>query len=352
MRALVSAVCSFPMRFDGRFFARSLILRRDSALIVDPFFILLEYNVAEKSSIAWCKSTFNPWLGCAKVGPGCDHCYAEVSTPSRTFTVKWGAGEPRKRTSPSNWTQPLKWNKQAPESEFAGRKGFWPVFTASLADVFDNEVPAEWRADLMKLIIDTPHLSWLLVTKRIGNVSRMIEEAGDLIDCGEGWMSMWGQGEWPANVRLLITVCNQEEADRDIPKLLRLNCKNGISYEPALGPIDFTQWLAHRYPGSGRTIEWVIIGGESRQGGMDSRPFDLAWARNTIKQCRDASVPVFVKQMGSWPRSKKVEYQDDGFYSVALGPSSSVFDLLHFKDRAGADPSEWPEELRVQEFPK
>lgn len=279
--------------------------------------------MAEKSSIAWCRSTFNPWIGCTKIGPGCDHCYAEVSTPSRTFGIKWGAGEPRKRTSPNNWTLPLKWNKQAPDSEFAGRKGFWPVFTASLADVFDNEVTDEWRKDLFDLIEATPNLSWLLVTKRIGNVPKMAYR--------------WMLKEWPANVRLLITVVNQEEADRDIPKLLALNVKNGISYEPALGPIDFTQWTAHRYPGSGRTIEWVIIGGESTQGGAQARPFDIGWAYNTIDQCKAAGIAVFVKQIGSAP---------------FVRPDGRIIDLaFHLTDRSGANPADWHQDLRVQEFP-
>jgi protein gp37 len=298
--------------------------------------------MAEKSAISWCRSTFNPWIGCTKVGPGCDHCYAAVSTPARTFGIKWGPGEPRKRTSIHNWNQPLKWNRLAPDSEFAGRKGFWPVFCASLADVFDNEVPDEWRRDLFALIDATPNLEWLLVTKRIGNVLKMIPA---------GWVC-----DVPKNVRLIITVVNQEEADRDIPKLLALNCKNGISYEPALGPVYFGNWLyLGRWDSTGKElpkggIDWIIVGGESDQGGESARPFDVAWARDTIKQCKVADVPVFVKQLGSWPRSNQAEPDTDGFYAVALGPRESRFDLI-YQDRAGADPTEWPAELRVQEFP-
>lgn len=201
--------------------------------------------MARETKISWCNSTFNPFIGCTEIGPGCDNCYAREQDARKRWDggkTHWGVGVPRYRTSAANWAQPLAWDRQAKKSGKVCR-----VFCASLADIFDNEVPAEWRADLMRLIVDTPHLTWLLVTKRIGNVERMIEEAGDLIDYGEGWQSMWGQGEWPDNVRLLISVCNQEEADRDIPKLLALPCKNGVSYEPALGPVDWTKWLGGEY---------------------------------------------------------------------------------------------------------
>lgn len=259
--------------------------------------------MAERSAISWTKSTFNPWIGCTKVGPGCDHCYASVSTPTRAMGIKWGAGEARKRTSISNWNQPLKWNKQAPESEFAGRKGFWPVFCASLADVFDNEVPAEWRDDLWALIKATPNLTWLLVTKRIGNVAKMLPDGG-----------------MPRNVWLLITVVNQDEADRDIPKLAHIQATvRGISYEPALESVEWPEGL-----------DWIIIGGESDQGGMKARPFDTQWAHETIYQCRNTGAAPFVKQLGS-------NVMAHGWQLFFSG--------------AAKDIEQWPTELRVQEFP-
>ena len=217
------------------------------------------------------------------------------------------------RTSEANWNRVKRWNALAAEeqrlgllttkSEWRGPVGFWPVFCASLADVFDNEVPHAWRRDLVGLIDMTPHLSWQLLTKRIGNVPRFVPDE-------------WVKNAVPPNVRLMVSVANQEEADRDIPKLLALRCKNGVSYEPALGPIDWGEQL--------RWLEWIIIGGESKQGAGKPRIFPLEWPRSTISQCRSAHVPVFVKQLGSrWG----------------------------VRDRAGADPAEWPEDLRIQEFP-
>ena len=253
--------------------------------------------MAEITGIAWTDSTFNPWIGCTKVGPGCDHCYAEALDKRHRWggATHWGSGVARKRTGEAYWRQPLGWNRKAAAS---GRP--WRVFCASLADVFDNEVPEQWRADLWDLIALTPSLTWLLLTKRIGNAAKMLHP-------------------WRANplrnVWLGATIVNQEEADRDVPKLLATPAAvRFVSYEPALGPVDWS-----KFPG----IDWIIVGGESAQGGKP-RPFFLSWAQDTIGMARAIGAAPFVKQLGSG---------------------------RGLKDRAGADPAEWPIYLRVQEFP-
>lgn len=126
--------------------------------------------MGENSKIEWCDATFNPWVGCTKVSPGCEHCYAERF--GHRFGVQWGVNLSRRRTSESYWKQPLAWNRRA---ECEGK--MIRVFCASLADVFDSEVPQQWRVDLFRLILQTPHLDWLLLTKRIGNARHMIQEA-------------------------------------------------------------------------------------------------------------------------------------------------------------------------------
>lgn len=315
--------------------------------------------MAEKTAIAWCDHTFNPWIGCTEVsvaksgGGGCDNCYARELDKRHKWggATHWGAGVPRHRTSAANWAEPIKWDKKAKAAGEVRR-----VFCASLADVFDNEVDPRWRLDLFDLIRATPNLSWLLVTKRIGNVYRMVP---------------WHVDQFPSNIRLLITVCNQGEADRDIPKLLALPCKNGISYEPALGPVDWSHWMGspfYRRPlhcDGDRTLEWIIVGGESTQGAK-ARTFPIQWAYNTIGQCKAAGVPVFVKQLGSnvierndagfegdgddqWPAgtADKIEHNPFGYLEEHQGAPVRV----HLKHRAGADPAEWPEDLRVREFP-
>jgi protein gp37 len=157
--------------------------------------------MAENSKIEWTDHTFNPWIGCTKVSPACDGCYAENLMANRYGRVRWGAGEDRQRTSLANWRKPLAWNKAA-----AGKAEPTFVFCASLADVFDNEVDDRWRHDLFALIEETPNLTWLLLTKRIGNVIKMTDPAR-------------GNPVLPRNAAIGATLPNQFEYDRDRMKL-------------------------------------------------------------------------------------------------------------------------------------
>lgn len=259
--------------------------------------------MAEHTEISWAHSTFNPWIGCTKVSPGCDHCYAEVldrNRFSRTLpdavlvgreiqrpqVIHWGPGAPRHRTSESNWNLPRKWNRQA---EASGQP--WRVFCASLADVFDNEVPPAWRWDLFDLIRETQHLTWMILTKRIGNAEEMLP--GGWYCHGAPWDARC-LGPYP-NVWLGITVVNQEEADRDIPKLLAVPAAvRWLSCEPLLGPLDLRRYLVDRRPESPR-VDWVIVGGES---GKDARPMRQSWALDVRNDCRSHSVPFHFKQWG------------------------------------------------------
>jgi protein gp37 len=125
--------------------------------------------MGEYSKIEWTDHTFNPWTGCTKISPACDHCYAEAWS-KRTGLVRW-ENHPRGRTTESYWKEPIKWNARA----FKREHGHWPrVFCASLADLFDNQVPLEWRGDLFALIRECPRLDWLLLTKRPQNIKKML----------------------------------------------------------------------------------------------------------------------------------------------------------------------------------
>jgi protein gp37 len=292
--------------------------------------------MGEVSNIAWTNSTFNPWVGCSKVGPGCDHCYAAAwDTRHHGEGAHWGPGAPRRRTTAANWSKPLRWQR---DRRAALDRGEAPpprrVFCASLADVFDNEVSLLWRQDLWRLISNCPDLEWQLVTKRVGNVAKMAPVLG-----------------FSQNVILIATIVDQAEADRDLPKLqalkrLGITCHIGVSYEPALGPVDWTPWLRPVSEDggvdpivTGPALDWIIVGGESAQPGQPARPFDVEWARSTIRQGREAGVPVFDKQMGSNPVGWLPPEDEHHADAPAL------------YDRAGADPLEWPEDLRVREFP-
>jgi protein gp37 len=125
--------------------------------------------MGEVTSISWADTTFNPWIGCTHVSDACENCYAERDFDNRHHRAKWGAGNPRSRTSVGYWQNPFKWNERAQRTGYRPR-----IFCASLADIFDNEVDSAWRADLWQVIRDTPLLHWMLLTKRIGNAQKML----------------------------------------------------------------------------------------------------------------------------------------------------------------------------------
>lgn len=240
--------------------------------------------MGENTHIEWCDHTFNPWIGCSKVSPGCEHCYAEKLMDKRMGKVKWGPQGTRLRTSDANWRKPVAWNRKAAEAGVMHR-----VFCASLADVFeDRPEVVGWRSELFELIRATPNLVWLLLTKRPENVMSMA-------------------GSIPYNVWLGTSVENQATADERVPHLL--GCPAAlrfVSVEPLLGPVDFERggWSLLRRLESPRRkvhwergVDWIIVGGES---GPKARPMHPQWARSIRDQCREAGVPFFFKQWGEW----------------------------------------------------
>ena len=246
--------------------------------------------MAENSGIEWTTHTFNPWTGCTKVSPACDHCYAE-GWAKRSGHVEWGPHGARRRTK--TWGNPIKWNRAAEGATDRPR-----VFCASLADVFDNHRSIEpvWRRDLWRLIGETPNLDWLLLTKRPQNVSKFVPES-------------WMIDGFPENVWLGTTVENQVEADRRIPDLLRLPVEvRFLSCEPLIGPVDISVGLGctcdndercfgtcpyYRAGVSPARLSWVITGGES---GPHYRPADPDWFRSLRDQCAEADIPFLFKQ--------------------------------------------------------
>jgi protein gp37 len=222
----------------------------------------------KNSAIEWTNHTFNPWIGCTKVSPACEHCYAWWQEDHRFHRVVWGPGQIRIRTKPEYWRQPHRWNRDAERDGVRAR-----VFCASLADVFDGEMPETlnaWRADLWKLIEQTPFLDWLLLTKRPGNIERMVP---------------W-RDEWPQNVWLGVSVENDEWARRRLPIFSRLpSVVRFISAEPLLGEISLSNYA----------IDWVIAGGES---GIGFRPPQIEHLRGLRDQCQQRGVAFFFKQWG------------------------------------------------------
>lgn len=254
--------------------------------------------MAEVSKIEWTDSTFNPWIGCTKIAPACDHCYA-ADMAKRYGWVEWG-NAPRKRTSAALWRNPMKWQRGA-EAFFAEHGRRRRVFCASLADVFDNQVPTEWRDDLWRVIEATPDLDWLLLTKRPQNIEKMLPIA-------PFWDGIKG------HVWLGTTIEDQKHASQNVPFLLKHDAAvRFVSVEPMLGPIDlrhvwpdhtadlnaFTGEARHLLGMSGHLhpLNWVIAGGES---GPQARPSDPAWFKSLRDQCKAAGVPFLFKQWGEF----------------------------------------------------
>lgn len=218
--------------------------------------------MAENSKIEWCDHTQNFWVGCTKISPACDHCYAE-SWAKRSGSPELWAGE-RRRTTPANWAKPFKWNKDAMTAGVRRK-----VFSNSLSDFFDNQVPDQWRDDAWSVIDKTVYLDWLLLTKRPQNIAKMLPYQG-------------AEFLWPG-VWLGATVEDCAASDRigylrDIPAEIRF-----LSCEPLIEAIE------PNLDG----ISWVICGGES---GGNARMMNLAWARRLRDQCAERGVAYFFKQ--------------------------------------------------------
>jgi protein gp37 len=328
-----------------------------------------------RSKIEWTETTWNPVTGCDIVSPGCKNCYA------KTFAERFRGvkGHPYEqgfdlKLWPDRLDLPLHWRKPR------------RVFVNSMSDLFHEQVPDEFIARVFGRMSSTPHHTYQILTKRPERMLDFLSRCGDKE--GLGWITHDGtpperayngngiivgdHKRWPLpNVWLGVSVESQTFAEKRIPLLLQTPAAvRWVSCEPLLGPVDFMiqsgqgdDYYTHdllrgafradgcNEPLLGPRLDWVVVGGES---GPGARPFDVAWARSTVQQCRAAGVPVFVKQLGAhvywngiqgggialWPSDANVEDQANGMFRKYLN------------NRKGGDPSEWPSDLRVREWPK
>lgn len=297
--------------------------------------------MGKDTKIQWCHHTFNPWRGCTKVSAGCKHCYAEALSKRNPGVLGvWGDSGTRVVASESKWREPLAWNKAAAKAGERQR-----VFCASLADVFEDREELEApRHRLWDLIETTTDLDWLLLTKRPENLEGMLP-----------WTSAHGgeyrERHWD-NVWLGVSAEDQPAADSRIPLLLQTPAKvRFLSMEPLLGPVDLKSYLKmpwmpdrivkpHSVPVEYMPVvgvDWCILGGES---GPNARSCNVDWIRDIVKQCKDAGVACFVKQLGA--NAVWTESSPGMRATFALSP--------RLKDPHGGDPSEWPEQF-PREFP-
>lgn len=269
--------------------------------------------MGENTKIEWADHTWNPWLGCTKVSPACDHCYAADMMDTRYGRVRWGLGEDRVRTSESNWRLPYRWDRAA---KAAGRRA--TVFCLSLGDIWDNEVEPEWRNQALKVMQETPNLVYLLLSKRIGNAIAMCDP-------------FRGNRMLPRNAALGATMINQAEYDRDAPKLEHAGRALGAlftfaSIEPMLGPISIRR----------NAPDWIICGGESGNG---ARPMHPDWIRALRDQSDTAGKPFLFKQWG--------EFGPCELYPAGTAECSVIaFDGQHLTGEAAI--AGYPEEYRAE----
>lgn len=269
--------------------------------------------MGKETAIQWTDHTANFWSGCVEVSPGCGNCYARELTkvfhPEQSY---WGVHAPRLIHAGTE-KNVMAWQRAAEKAGVRKR-----VFCQSMSDIGEsvhhNHPQRRQLEDLqnhifLNIIPATPNLDWLLLTKRVGNMQRIAPYD-------------WLHGDWPFNAWMGISVVNQEEADRDIPKLLALPARvQFLSCEPMLGEIDLTRIDTHTLSTSNHicyrdaltgelnyglhstshgwqeTLHWVICGGESR---TNARPMHPDWARSLRDQCNAAGVPFFFKQWGEW----------------------------------------------------
>jgi len=323
--------------------------------------------MGSQTAIQWCDDTFNPWVGCSKVHTGCLNCYAEADFDKRKHFAQWGPHGTRVKTTKEYWRKPYNWNAAAEAIGIRAR-----VFCASLADVFEDwtglvtnskgEVlydvgdglyrPAadvnrrafpgfdpenieykvtldDLRLNLFWTIDNTPNLDWLLLTKRPENIINkwipVPEMRPILLETSSSYRFMTEEMRpevFRRNVWLGTSVSDLRTAEDAVPELL--NCRHlspvlFLSVEPLVERIGTIPFLSR--------LDWVIVGGES---GVGARPCHTDWIYAIVRQCKAAGVPCFVKQLGSHP--------------VGFG-------VDRLQDKAGGNMNEWPEELRVRQFP-
>jgi len=364
--------------------------------------------MGDRSAIQWTDASWNPVTGCLKVSPGCAHCYAERVAirlwPSQYPSISMGprsdarlnelidrhgyevgvAKAHEENLRPRAFTdvqchedrldQPLRWKKP--------RK----VFVNSMSDLFHEDVPDAFIDRVFAVMALAPRHTFQVLTKRAERMRdymialdrairiptttfpRWRSEAEQILNDRSDTKTIVTH-KWPLpNVWLGVSVENQRFADERIPLLLQTPAAvRFISAEPLLGAVDLSKWMPWRCGCRSvdecfhnlQTLDWVIVGGESGKG---ARPSELAWYRSLRDQCNAAGVPFFLKQLGARP-TVPAGRQQHWEWGGAIGrearfeatdplyPSSKPWRVV-LRDSHGGEMAEWPEDLRVRQFPE
>jgi protein gp37 len=266
------------------------------------------------------------------------------------------------------------------------------VFVNSMSDLFHEDVPDAFIDQVFAVMALAPRHTFQILTKRADRMrmasgrDRRVGPQVQTILHGQHHPARGYPLRWPLpNVWLGVSVEDQKHADERIPLLLQTPAAvRFVSAEPLLGTVNLERYLWQSCCGnlSGGDylngeppqcccdpfppLDWVIVGGES---GPGARPFNVAWARSIARQCKEAKVPVFVKQLGRdvrdrndagflgeepshWPERidilDRVEHDLDGTRDGYQGAPVRI----HLDNKKGGDPQEWPADLRIREFPQ
>lgn len=333
------------------------------------------------STIEWTDRTLNPLVGCYHASAGCKNCYAEAA--SKTGRLQQFSQYHGVVNEQGHWTGKINFVPEQLEKLFKFRKPT-RVFMPSMSDPFHPAVKEEWLDQIFAAIALNPQVTVQMLTKR---PERMLEYISSLrgVKLRSGLIRLRNQLEGIQDARyteltedllplknlyLGVSVENQKAADDRIPLLLQTpSALRFLSVEPLLEAVDLTkrQLNGNQYnyllnswnpcgggargataggliAASQSKIDWVIVGGES---GPGARPFYLDWARSLIQQCQSANVPIFMKQLGSnvWDKCPPPAHLAE------LGLIDESYCQLKLRDRKGESPNEWPDYLRVREFP-
>jgi protein gp37 len=355
--------------------------------------------MSKETNIPWCDSTVNFWSGCTKVSTGCAHCYAETRDKRHMIEKvdHWGKGAPRLKhvgavrsalaMNAKPWicdtcgeAYPATMQEGKFENCMHGHNSSLHrrrVFSLSLGDWLDKEVPIEWFVEMLDTIRLCDQVIWILCTKRPENCLDRLCEA--MVFADKEWMSNLGKiifprsplGEWiggwieafaphrgmavvPKNIWLLTSVENQSEADKRVPELLKIPAAcRGLSMEPLLGPVQLDpNWLApdfiNDFYGADQDnngIHWLILGGES---GAGARACHVDWIRSLLQFGLSSGTAIFVKQLGDYP---VIENNDPISWPTSTVIKKYGEKLTAYLKSKGGDQSEWPEDLRVRQFP-
>lgn len=290
--------------------------------------------MGDKTGIQWTDATWNPLRGCTRVSKGCENCYAE--TVAYRFS---GHGEPYEgliaigkkgprwngtiKLVPEKLDEPIRWTKSR------------MIFVNSMSDLFHHRVSNEYIAAVFGVMASAPKHTFQVLTKRPDRAKDWFDWVSTKSPspaeyCANEAYKLTNRKEtksvnktWPlSNVWLGVSCEDQDTADKRIPVLLSCNAKiKWVSYEPALGPVDFRKWT--------NQVDWIVVGGES---GSGARAFDWLWADDVVKCTTGTTTKVFVKQLGSNP--------------ILTGLA-----VTKLKNHKGGDPAEWPKNIQIRDYP-